>query len=120
DAVRPMPPPPPEVVPGDAATPAEPPAKLPPGQEEPVDPFEDFDPMAEGAEPAASAVLPLAETVPPPGNREPRRAPPSVASILVTVWLLGALLYLTRASLCLGLLYRRAWQARPVPEEEWA
>jgi WD40 repeat protein/beta-lactamase regulating signal transducer with metallopeptidase domain len=50
-------------------------------------------------------------------------APPSplatVASLLVTLWLLGALVCLVRALLGLVLLYRRALQARPVREREW-
>lgn len=99
----------------------EPPVKLPPMIEEPLDPFEEFL-LAEMAEQAAvPVVVPQAEAAPPAVEpAEPRRARPSAASILVTVWAVGAVLFLARALVCLGLLYRSAWRARPVPEAEWA
>jgi WD40 repeat protein/beta-lactamase regulating signal transducer with metallopeptidase domain len=118
-AVRLPPPPPPEIV-VPAVPPMEPSGKLPPGLDDTMDPFDDLDPPTENAELVVAAPLPTVAAAPATGPGEPRRAAPSVASILVTVWLFGALVYLLRALMCLGLLYHWARQAHPIREEEWA
>jgi WD40 repeat protein/beta-lactamase regulating signal transducer with metallopeptidase domain len=56
-------------------------------------------------------------------TRDPSTArPPAtgrLAGTLAALWLFGAVVYLGRAVVCLVLLYRRAWLARPVREPEW-
>jgi WD40 repeat protein/beta-lactamase regulating signal transducer with metallopeptidase domain len=105
-----------------ALTVPEPTVNLPPGMaEEPIDPFEELllaEMMAEQA--AAAPPLPQVQAVPPAVELvKPRRAAPSVVSILVTVWLVGVVFCLVRSLVCLAVLYRSAWGARPIPEAEW-
>ena len=99
---------------------ADPTAKLPPGMDEMIDPFEEPDFFAEVTEPAAAPALPAEEPAAAPPAENPRRAAPSAASIFVLVWLLGVVVCVARSLFGLGLLYHRAWKAEPVPDDEWA
>jgi WD40 repeat protein/beta-lactamase regulating signal transducer with metallopeptidase domain len=119
EAVRPPLPPPDGAPVVSTVLPKQPPEKVVPGPDDLMEPFDDFDPFAEDFEPAVTAPVPASEAAPPAEPGEPRRAAAPVASILVTVWLVGALAYLARALVCLALLYHRAWWAESIPEEEW-
>lgn len=99
--------------------PAEPPEKKFPGPDDLIDPFEQPDMPAEDTEPT-TAVAPIPVRVTPPAEAaaEPRRADVSTASILVSIWLLGAVACLARSLVGLALLYWRAWRAEPIAEED--
>jgi WD40 repeat protein/beta-lactamase regulating signal transducer with metallopeptidase domain len=128
---RPAPePPPPPVVPPPAPDvvaprlvavrpPADPPDMMPPGTEEMADPADEFVVFEDEEEPAAAAVPPAAEK-PSIEIEKAGRAGPSAASILVGVWLVGAVACLVRSLLGVVLLYRWARRAKPVPEADWA
>jgi WD40 repeat protein/beta-lactamase regulating signal transducer with metallopeptidase domain len=94
--------------------------KIPIDPADPTDPFGEFDPLADEEDFAAAFPLPAATAVPPADAGRPETAAKPLAGLLLAVWLAGALVYLARASVGLWLLYRRAWQARPVPEAEWS
>src|SRR5262249_5089669 len=103
-----------------AATPAQPAVKPAPLPADIIDPIEEPAPQEITAEPAGRVPPPPATVAPATEPGKPRRAAPSAASILLTVWLFGAVLYLARALASLALLYRCAWRARPLRVAEWA
>jgi WD40 repeat protein/beta-lactamase regulating signal transducer with metallopeptidase domain len=97
----------------------QPPAK---GQLEPEDPAaSDAGPTGPPAETEAVLIkfsVPLEQAASAARPAEPARPSWPLAGLLAAAWLLGALACLTRAFVRLALLYRCAWQARPVHAED--
>jgi WD40 repeat protein/beta-lactamase regulating signal transducer with metallopeptidase domain len=79
------------------------------------------EPAATRAEVAVRVLAPSpGEAAPPAPAGEPRGPAWTLAGVLATVWLLGALACLARALGRLALLYRCARRARPVRDRAWA